>query len=231
MIVAVSGCMRRGLKIMWGKWIGCSVPTAARERFSEGQRGWAAIADQPGLIGQVGGWDPATGRAHVLALWTDAAAYRRFMDERHDRVFAATGQGGGCSAIGTATGETFLDMAGDATDLAPVLRSATVLRVADCRLLPGREEHFLEAQREVWAPGMAAAGGMLAGTVTRLGDRRCLVTTLWSGPQAHDRYVAGHLPALRARAGLQEDLHSMTGHLISLEPDWRVLPATAVTVG
>ncbi|MFE2148810.1 DUF4937 domain-containing protein [Streptomyces lavendulae] len=223
--------MRRGLKIMWGKWIGCGVPTAARERFSEGQRAWSAIADQEGLIGQVGGWDPATGRAHVLGLWTDAGAYDRFMDERHDRVFAGTGQGEGCTAIETATGATVLDMAGEMTGLATALRSATVLRVADCRVLPGREQHFLEVQRAVWAPGMAAAGGMLAGTVTRLGDRRFLVTTLWSGPEAHERYVSGHLSALRARAGLQEDLHSLTGHLIPLQPGWRVLPAPAVTVG
>ncbi|MFB0632138.1 DUF4937 domain-containing protein [Streptomyces sp. AB3(2024)] len=78
---------------------------------------------------QVGGWDPATGRAHVLGLWSDAGSYRRFMEERHDRVFV------------------------------------------------------------------------------------------------------GHLPALRARAGLREDLHSMTGHLIPLEPDWRVLPVPAVAAG
>ncbi|MFE3764634.1 DUF4937 domain-containing protein [Streptomyces sp. NPDC059104] len=221
----------QGGKTMWGKWIGCSVPAAGRERFSEGQRGWAVIAGQRGLVGQVGGWDPATGRAHVLGLWSDAGAYRRFMEERHDRVFAGTGGRGGYSAIETAAGETLFDMPGDAAGLPAALGSATLLRVADCRLLPGRAEHFLEVQRDVWAPAMAAAGGMLGGTVTSLGDHRRLVTTLWSGPEPHERYVAGHLPALRARAGLREDLHAVTGHLIPLEPDWRVLPVPAVTAG
>ncbi|MFD9354634.1 DUF4937 domain-containing protein [Streptomyces sp. NPDC060031] len=212
---------------MWGKWIGCSVPVAARGRFTVAQRAWAAISDQPGLIGQVGGWDPATGRAHVLAFWSDAESYGRFMRERHDTVFAESGQQKSYTAIETATGETVLAMAGDTGDLPVALESATLLRVADCRLLPSREEHFLEVQRSVWAPGMAAAGGMLAGTVTRLDEHRHLVTTLWSGADAHAQYVTSHLPALRSRAALADDLRSTTGHVLPLDPAWRILPAPA----
>ncbi|MGA5817560.1 DUF4937 domain-containing protein [Kitasatospora sp. NPDC094028] len=66
---------------MWGKWIGCEVPDAARGRFAAAQRAWSAIGDQPGLVGQVGGWDPAGGRAHVLGLWADAAAHRHYAAE------------------------------------------------------------------------------------------------------------------------------------------------------
>lgn len=120
-----------------------------------------------------------------------------------------------------------MEMAGDAADLPSALAGATLLRVAHCRLRPGRERHFLEVQRDVWAPGMAAAGGMLAGVVTRLDEEHHLVTTLWSGPEAHERYVARHLPALLARADLEEDLRSTAGHLIPLEPHWRVLPRRA----
>ncbi|MFI5987075.1 DUF4937 domain-containing protein [Streptomyces sp. NPDC051555] len=213
-----------GLGSMWGKWIECGVSAGAREFFSAGQGAWSVISDQPGLVGQVAGWDAATGRAHVLGLWRDAEAYGRFMDDRHDEVFAGSGQGDGYTSIETAGGATVLEMAGDAADLARALDGATLLRAADCRVLPGREEHFMAVQREVWAPGMAAAGGMLAGVVTRLAEQRYLVTTLWSGPEAHERYAAAHLPALLARAGLDEDLRSTTGHLIPLEPHWRVLP-------
>ncbi|WP_380285917.1 DUF4937 domain-containing protein [Kitasatospora purpeofusca] len=207
---------------MWGKWIGCEVPESGRERFSAAQRGWAAIGDQPGLVGQVGGWD--RGCARVLGLWADEEAYGRFMRERHDAVIGASGQGGTYAAIATATGAVVLEMAGDAAELPRALEAATLLRVADCRLRPGRAAHFLDVQRRVWAPGMAAAGGMLGGVVTRLDPHRYLVTTLWSGPAAHRRYAAERLPALREHAATGDDLRALTGHLLPLEPAWAVLP-------
>ncbi|MFI6154321.1 DUF4937 domain-containing protein [Kitasatospora sp. NPDC051170] len=212
-----------GRRHMWGKWIGCSVPTESRERFSAAQRAWSSISDQPGLIGQVGGWDPATGRAQLLALWTDEDAYRRFMREGHDAVTAANRQSTSYTAIDVATGEVVLDMPGDAGTALPLaLERATLLRVADCRLLPGRDDHFLHIQRHLWAPGMAAAGGMLTGVVTRLEPHRYLVTTLWSTPAAHQHYTTHHLPTLLSRATLQQDVDSMTGHTLPLEPTWRV---------
>ncbi len=209
---------------MWGKWISCRVPEAARERFSTAQGAWSTISDQPGLVGQVGGWDPATGCAHLLGLWTDEEAYRCFMRERHDAVVAGNQQGTICSTTDVATGEIVLQMAGDAAGLPHALERAALLRVADCRLLPGREEHFLDVQRTVWAPGMAAAGGMLAGVVTRVEDHRYLVTTLWSDFAAHQRYTARHLPALRSRATPEGDLQTMTGHVLPLEAAWGVFP-------
>ncbi|MFE6872387.1 DUF4937 domain-containing protein [Kitasatospora sp. NPDC057692] len=210
---------------MWGKWISCEVPPGdGRERFSDAQRAWSVIGDQPGLVGQVGGWDPDAGRARLLGLWEDAEAYGRFMRERHDAVLGASGQDGTFTAIGTAAGAVVLEMPGDATGLPRALETAALLRVADCRLRPGRTAHFLAVQREVWAPGMAAAGGMLGGVVIRLDPQRYLVTTLWSGPAAHRRYAVERLPALLERAAIEDDLGSLTGHLVPLEPDWTVLP-------
>ncbi|MFF3014610.1 DUF4937 domain-containing protein [Streptomyces sp. NPDC057939] len=211
---------------MWGKWIGCTVPVAARGRFGSAQRAWAAIGDEEGLIGQVGGWDRETGEARILGLWSDSESYARFMRERHDEVAALSGRGGASySAIETATGGTVLEMAGEAADLRRAFEGAGLLRVADCRVLPGRAERFLDAQRRVWGPGMAAAGGMRAGVVTRLAPDRYLVTTLWSDLTAHDRYRTAHFPALRARARPSDQLRSMTGHLIPLERDWCVVAA------
>ncbi|MFJ6385722.1 DUF4937 domain-containing protein [Kitasatospora sp. NPDC092039] len=209
---------------MWAKWISCEVPVAARGQFFAAQLHWSRISDQPGLVGQVGGWDPATGHARLLGLWTDAEAYGGFMRERHDAVVAESGPSAGYSAIETATGGTVLEMPGETAGPAAALRRAALLRVADCRLLPGRQEHFLDVQRTVWAPGMAAAGGMLAGVVTRLEPDRYLVTTLWSGSTAHQHYAARHLPALRSRAAPENDVRSMTGHAVPLEAAWRVLP-------
>ncbi|MFD8979715.1 DUF4937 domain-containing protein [Streptomyces sp. NPDC059564] len=208
---------------MWGKWIGCDVPEGMREGFSAAQGGWSAIGDQPGLVGQVGGWDPRTGHARVLGLWTDADTYARFMRDRHDTVVAGLRQGETYSGIDIAAGETVLDLDGD---LPGGLAAAGLLRVADCRLFPGREEHFLEVQRTVWGPGMAASGGLLAGTVTRLDPARYLVTTLWTGPDAHRHYTEAHLPALHTRARVQDDAQSITGHALPLEPSWRILPTS-----
>lgn len=56
---------------MLAKWITCDVPERMRDRFAAAQQRWSVIGDQPGLVGQVGGWDSRTGRAHVLGLWAD----------------------------------------------------------------------------------------------------------------------------------------------------------------
>ncbi|MFF2545189.1 DUF4937 domain-containing protein [Kitasatospora sp. NPDC058063] len=207
---------------MIGKWIDCRVRPGAREAFAAGQRRWSVISDQPGLVGQTGGREPGADRALLLALWSDEPAYARFMRERHDRAAAHADQRSSCTGIEVATGPVVLTMPGAAPSLPAALARATVLRAADCRLRPGRADHFLDVQRELWAPGMAAADGMLGGTVTRLSPGRHLVTTLWTTPAAHRDYTTHHLPALLARAGVPTDVRTLTGHLLPLEPSWRI---------
>ena len=67
---------------------------------------------------------------------------------------------------------------------------------------------------------------MLGGAFTDLGHHRYLVTILWSDPAAHQRYASQDVPRLRARAALDNDndVHTMTGHRLVLEPAWSVLP-------
>ncbi len=207
---------------MWGKWIDCRVTPGAREAFAAGQRRWSAISDQPGLVGQAGGWAPDADRALLLGLWTDGPAYARFMRERHDGAAAQADQRSDYSTIEVAAGPVVLTMPGAAPSLPDALTRATVLRAADCRLHPGRAEHFLDVQRRLWAPGMAAADGMLGGTVTRLASDRYLVTTLWTTPAAHRAYTTRHLPALLPRAAVPADVRTLTGHLVPLEPSWLV---------
>ncbi|WP_327180312.1 YdbC family protein (plasmid) [Streptomyces sp. NBC_01335] len=209
---------------MWGKWIDCRVRPGAQDAFADGQRRWAALVDQPGLVGQVGGWSGTEGRALVLSLWADEEAYGRFMRERHDGIATATGQQGSWTAVQVAAGPVAQPVPGAAGSLPDALKDATLLRAADCRLRPGRTDHFLEVQRRVWSPGMAAAGGMLEGAVTRLAVDRYLVTTLWTSPQAYAAYTADAFPALRARADVRADVESLTGHVLPLEPAWQVLP-------
>lgn len=202
------------------KWISCDVPDGARDRFDAGQRRWSVIADQPGLVGQAGGW---AGRAHVLALWADAASHEAFLRDRHDAVADA----GGYTGIEVALGEVVLPMPA-AVPVAEAVRGG-VLRVADCRLVEGAQAHFEAVQREVWAPAMAAAG-MLGGVLARTGARRYLVATFWPDAATHGRY-AEQVPALRVRAGVGGDVASSAGHVVELEPSWRVTALSAITLG
>lgn len=207
---------------MLAKWITCDVPAGARDRFAAAQQKWSVIADQPGLIGQVGGWDSRTGRAHVLALWADAGSHQEFLRDRHDSVADA----GGCTGITIALGEVVLAMSGG-VEVAEAMGGG-LLRVADCHLQAGAEEHFVAVQREVWAPAMAAAG-MLGGVLARTAARRYLVATFWPDVETHRRY-AEQVPDLRARAGADTDIASMSGHALVLEPTWHV-EAISVTLG
>ena len=113
-----------------------------------------------------------------------------------------------------------------AVDLAEVLLAmgggtgeARLLRVADCRLKPGREQHFCRVQREIWAPGMAAAG-MLRGWLGKC-DQRFLVFSLWPSRQLHQAYQQGPFTALRAAAEAPLDLESVEGSQVDLEASWR----------
>lgn len=200
---------------MLAKWITCDVPEASRDVFGAAQARWTVIADQPGLVGQVGGWDPRTGRAHVLALWADAASHEVFLRDRHDAVADASGY----RNIAVAVGQTVLTLPGTAATVAEALEGP-VLRVADCRLAEGAQQHFTEVQREVWAPAMVAAG-VLGGVVARLSADRHLVATFWPDARTHHRYTA-EVPGLRARARADADLTSTTGHVLELEEGWRV---------
>jgi len=74
------------------------------------------------------------------------------------------------------------------------------------------------------APGMALAGGMLAGLFTHLAPDRYLVTTWWSSAAAHSRYVRQDVGAPRERAAAGDDISAIAGHVLELEPTWRVLP-------
>ncbi|MEV6712541.1 DUF4937 domain-containing protein [Lentzea sp. NPDC051208] len=68
------------------KWIRCRVTDPAA--FDRGQRGWGALADVPGFLGQRGGWGEP-GIAHVVAFWRSAADHAAFLAGSHDALAAA----------------------------------------------------------------------------------------------------------------------------------------------
>lgn len=212
------------------KWIVCRVPAASREAFARGQAAWGKIAAAEGLVGQVGGFcaqDPE--EACVLALWTSRGAYDRFMAHVHDAVTYRNEQARAYERIEVTLGASLLRMPGACPSLAEALRRAAALRVADCRIRPAAREHFVDMQLTTWAPGMAAADGMLGGAFSVAEDdpRRFLVTTLWAGEEAHAAYARDVLPGLRATASVDDDLERIVGRLVRLEPTWRVVGAAS----
>ena len=161
------------------KWIVCDVAPTRRVEFSRARELWAVLRPEDGFVCQVGGWDEKSpDTAGVLAVWTDAEAYERFMRDSHDAIVCAPGQQETCRSVRVATGPSILEMRGDRNGV-EVLLTAGVLRVADCVVLPGHEDHFKRVQEHGWLPGMAGVDGMLGGLFCQVGERGYLTTTGW----------------------------------------------------
>jgi Domain of unknown function (DUF4937 len=204
------------------KWITCRVAPADRQRFSAAQERCAPIAQEPGFICQVGGLDSAD-TACVLALWEERDAYGSFMRERHDAILEAAAQPGTYRDLRVATGEVLLEMPGAAAGTVAALTRAQLVRVADCRVRPARDDHFRAAQREVWLPGMSTVDGMLGGLFGRLDDHRYLVATGSRDRDSHERYRNEHVPGLIRRAEAESDLLQLEGHAVRVADGWTLV--------
>jgi hypothetical protein len=197
------------------KWITCRA--SDRAAFHHGQVAWARLQGTAGFLGQCGGWGRADGAAHVFACWADVPAYRAFMAHIHDELAAAGS--GTYESIEVRLLERRLTIA--AQPAADPLRGG-VARLAHCHVRTSRRDHFVQAQAEVWNPGMAAAPGMLGGLFAERADAEFLVLTSWRSDADHDLYRRERFAALRDQAGAPDDLEQISGDLIDLEPEWTV---------
>jgi hypothetical protein len=205
------------------KWMTCQVPSADRQRFSEAQQRWAPVAQEPGFICQIGGWDEGSpNTACILALWHAPDAHARFMRRRHDSLLDAAQQAGTYRSLQVTTGSVILDMPGAETDSVAAVTRARLLRVADCEVRSDREDHFRDSQEHIWAPGMNGADGMLGGVFSQLGEHRYLVTTGWRDHASHEGYRRDRLPALSKRAAPTNDLRRLQGYVVHLSDAWTV---------
>jgi heme-degrading monooxygenase HmoA len=191
------------------KWVRCRVSEPVA--FDVGQAAWGALADVPGFVGQWGGWGES-GYAHVFALWRTAEDHEVFLAGPHDRM--AEAQAGTFREIDVRLFERELEIGSG-----PGAGSA--VRLAHCHVRPGREEHFVRAQAEVWNPGMAAVPGMNGGVFGRRGSE-FLVLTWWRSAQDHARYQTESFPALREASGAADNLRDITGYPVVLVPSWTV---------
>jgi heme-degrading monooxygenase HmoA len=214
------------------KWIVCQVARPNRDRFSQAQEQWAAVAGLEGFVAQVGGWDlGAECQACIAALWRDAASYGAFMTGEHEAIVRRNGQARTYDASTTALFEVLWEIPGWSPSLLSALGSGAIMRTADCVLRPGRQDHFLQVQQSLWAPAMDETEGMLGGVFgrSRGAGSRYLVATLWQDRAAHESYVENRLLDLRAQASVERDLERIEGRVIALERLWRVTAVSGPT--
>ena len=187
------------------------------------------LANVQGFRGQVGGWNlKSSGQACILALWQDEDAYRKFMEHEHDEIVSDSKQEETINAVYVTLFRSVLDMPGELKELHCCFNVGAVLRVTDCILKPGREEHFLEAERDIWAPKMGNSAGMLGGIFSKSieQEQHYLVTTFWRSLEDHANYVRDVFPEISSKARPDNDISELTSSLVNLEPNWTVLPAT-----
>lgn len=200
---------------MLAKWIRCTV--VDRDEFGRGQQAWDVLRGVHGFDGQRGGWDRDDPNvAHVVAHWADPVSYAAFMTGSHDSL--AERQAPSYTGIRVRTFER-----GQAIGHPPQrVRGGETLRLAHCVVHVQRVEHFVEAQRSVWNPGMTETAGFRGGIFAQRGESEFLVVTQWESATAHDAYRREVFPALRDRAEPVRDLASITGCLVELDPAWYV---------
>ncbi len=199
------------------KWITCWATD--RAAFGLGQQAWAELRGVPGFLGQCGGWSRNTpGVAQILGFWGSRAGYERFMADAHDRIAAA--QTGAFDEIRVRVLDRKLTIG---PDLLVGLSAASLLRLARCQVREGRQAHFVQAQVEVWNPGMAGAPGMCGGVFAQNSESEFLVLSGWRTVGDHQLYLDERAGQLREAAGLTADLDSVSGDLVDLEPTWTVI--------
>jgi len=205
----------------------CWVLDGRMDAFSIEQERWSALGDEPGFAAQCGGVDVNHRlKVQIFGMWDGLDSYRAFMGGAHDRIFEAGEQGACYRDAESAVYERVLEMPGVADDLAGALKhGASLIRIARCDVLPDRVEHFVDMQRTVWRAGMRDAPGMLGGNFWRSVDdeHRFIVTTAWASIQDHEQYRHERLDGLKATAKPRDDLVSIAGAVVVLDPAWTVL--------
>jgi hypothetical protein len=195
------------------KWIQCRV--SDMDAFGRAQRGWTELSAVEGFLGQCGGWSEP-GVAQIVAFWRNQLDYENFMTGAHDRI--AESQAGTYDGIDVRLFDHHLDVG------AGLPAGGSVARLAHCHVKAGRQEHFVLAQATVWNPGMVAAPGMRGGVFGRRGDAEFLVLSQWNSTADHEQYRTDRFPELRRRSDAADDLDSITGALVELDPSWIVRP-------
>ncbi len=210
---------------MYLKWIVCEVEAAERDAFHQAQLGWSRIREAGGFVAQVGGWREDRRDACILGFWEDKASCDRFMASLHDEIVNETRQDLTYVSCRVLHATSVMLMGGKAATLREAIAGAGVLRVADCEVRADRIPHFIDVQRDTWEPAMAVSPGQLGGLFSQsvTSPSRYLVTTFWRDAESHAAYVRDRVPSLREASAVDEDIVSLEGRVVQLEPAWSVM--------
>jgi heme-degrading monooxygenase HmoA len=207
------------------KWIKAQVPLEKKHQFSLAQEKWADLKNLAGFLGQVGGWNMKNElEACVLGFWKDQESYENFMKNEHDAIFEKSNQSKTYDDISI----NFFYSTVNIGEIAPttVLDFAQILRVAECDVREGKQDHFEMIQETVWNPGMSNCEGYLAGVFSKGQNihTKYLVSSFWESADLHQKYVRTNLPLLREISKVEKDLVQLVGSTISIEDSWCVTP-------
>ncbi|MEU1127668.1 YdbC family protein [Streptomyces sp. NPDC005899] len=198
------------------KWIRCTV--VDRPGFERGQRKWAGLLGEPGFRGQSGGWSRLRPDvAHVFAFWENRVFYDSYMAREHDRQAAA--QAGTYKDTQVGLFEHRFDVK---TGFEPRFTDADVVRVAHSRVHEDRVEHFTLMQQKVWNPAMAGSPGLLRALFGEAPGHEFLVLSMWQSSAERGKYRPESIARLAARADTEQDVESLAGDVVRLEPSWTV---------
>ncbi len=212
---------------MYVKWIVCDVNKEKKKEFSNAQQMWEKIKFTPGFVGQMGGWNTKnSNQACIISIWKDKLASDYFMKKIHDEVYKESNQKQTYNTVDISYFDTIIDISGNENKLIKSLKTAKILRVADCLVKSDCQDNFEEVQKSVWNVGMKNAGGMLFGKFlkNKAIDNRYLVATFWDSQYSHVSYVQNYLPELKIKSKINEDLIQIDGKVIVLEKRWTIIP-------
>jgi hypothetical protein len=198
------------------KWIRCGV--LDQDGFDRGQRRWAALREQSGFHGQVGGWSRSQpGVVHLFAFWDGQPAYDAFLaGPREELVAPQTG------TYEMLAARTFMRRLDVKVGFEPRFSDVDLLRVALCKVRPDRVGHFVQMQERVWNPAMAGSPGMLRGVFAEGPVSDFLVLSAWNSATEHGKYREGAVARLSERADLDADVLSVAGDVVDVVRAWTV---------
>jgi Domain of unknown function (DUF4937 len=198
------------------KWIRCRV--VDRPGFERGQREWAGLLGEPGFRGQGGGWGrERPDEAHVFCFWESRVYYDMFMAGRHDAIAAKQAE-----TYDRADVRLFEERQEVKVGFRAQFSDADLVRVAHCRVRPPQVEHFTLMQSKVWNPAMAGSPGMLRGIFAEGAGSEFLVLSMWDSATERGKYRDAAVGRLEERAGIDEDVLSVTGEVVDVVQDWTV---------
>ena len=208
-------CVTR--KKMYAKLIKCDVAKNQKQVFSAGQQAWKETANANGFIKQFGGWN--SDQAVIVAFWEDKNSIKHFMNTLHDPIAAKANQADTYTTINVSYLKQVMSIPchdSSSND------SPQFIRLANCRLLEGREQEFLATQQNVWNAGMAETKGMLGGHVFKCEKEPLdfVVITFWYSAAAHQEYEQNKFAELKAKVQIKSHISELSGNSFLLESSW-----------